>query len=317
MKTTKVYIDGQSGTTGLNLAKRLEGRADIELLAIDPERRREAAERERLINESEITVLCLPDDAAREAVRMVRNDRVRLIDASTAHRVEPGWDYGFPELAPEFRARVRVSKRVAVPGCYASGFLALVRPLVEAGVLPRDYPLVCHAVSGYSGAGKAAIARYESEDRPVSFDSPRQYALSGTHKHLPEMQKIAGLDFAPVFNPMVCDFYAGMTVSVPLHTRLLPGRPDARQIRETLASHYEGEAFVKVRALGGEDVLKDGFLPANTLAGRDLIEIFVCGGAERVLLAARLDNLGKGAAGAAVQCLNLMTGAAEDTGLRG
>ncbi len=184
-------------------------------------------------------------------------------------------------------------------------------------MLPKDYPVTCHAVSGYSGAGKGAIAVYESEDRPDGYGSPRQYALGQTHKHLPEMQKIAGLSYAPIFNPMVCDYFAGMVVSVPLHRRLLNGNPSVGEIHAMFLNHYAGQQFVKVRAIAGTDVLEDGFLPANTLAGTNMLEVFVSGNEERILLAARLDNLGKGASGAALQCFNIMTGAAEETGLLG
>ncbi|HAM68928.1 MAG TPA: N-acetyl-gamma-glutamyl-phosphate reductase [Ruminococcus sp.] len=315
MKTTKVYIDGQAGTTGLKLFDRIKDRDDIELLMIDPAKHRDNAERARLINESDVTFLCLPDAASIEAVSFVENPETRIIDASTAHRTNPDWAYGFPELSPAHRARILTAKRVAVPGCYASGFAAIVYPMIQSGFLPKDYPLTCHAVSGYSGAGKGAIAVYESDDRPAEFDSPRQYALGLTHKHLPEMQKVSGLDFPPVFNPLVCDYYAGMVVSVPLHRRLLNGKPSIEQIHEMFEKHYDGQRFVKVRALQGADVLENGFLPANTLAGTNLLEIFVCGNDERILLASRLDNLGKGASGAALQCFNLMTGAPEETGL--
>lgn len=315
MITTKVYIDGQAGTTGLKLFDRIKGREDIELLTIAPEKHRDNAERARLINESDITFLCLPDAASIEAVSFVKNPNTKIIDASTAHRTNPDWAYGFPELSPAHREKIRTAKRVAVPGCYASGFAALVYPMVQSGFLPKNYPVTCHAVSGYSGAGKNAIAVYESADRPAEFDSPRQYALSLNHKHLPEMQKVSGLDFPPVFNPLVCDYYAGMVVSVPLHRNFLCKMPSIEQIHEMFAKHYEGEQFVKVRALQGTDVLENGFLPANTLAGTNLLEIFVCGNEDRILLAARLDNLGKGASGAALQCFNIMTGAPEETGL--
>ncbi len=315
MKTTKVYIDGQAGTTGLKLFDRIKDRDDIELLMIDPAKHRDNAERARLINESDVTFLCLPDAASIEAVSFVENPETRIIDASTAHRTNPDWAYGFPELSPAHRERILTAKRVAVPGCYASGFAAIVYPMIQSGFLPKDYPLTCHAVSGYSGAGKGAIAVYESDDRPAEFDSPRQYALGLNHKHLPEMQKVSGLEFPPVFNPLVCDYYAGMVVSVPLHRRLLNGKPSIEQIHEMFEKHYDGQRFVKVRALQGADVLENGFLPANTLAGTNLLEIFVCGNDERILLASRLDNLGKGASGAALQCFNLMTGAPEETGL--
>ncbi len=317
MTNIKVYIDGQAGTTGLKLFDRIKDRPDITLLTIDPAKHRDNAERARLINESDVTFLCLPDAASVEAVSFVENPKVRIIDASTAHRTNPDWAYGFPELSAAHREKIVKSNRVAVPGCYASGFLSLVYPMVESGMLPKDYPVTCHAVSGYSGAGKGAIAVYESEDRPDGYGSPRQYALGQTHKHLPEMQKIAGLSYAPIFNPMVCDYFAGMVVSVPLHRRLLNGNPSVEEIHAMFLNHYAGQQFVKVRAIAGTDVLEDGFLPANTLAGTNMLEVFVSGNEERILLAARLDNLGKGASGAALQCFNIMTGAAEETGLLG
>lgn len=315
MKNTKVYIDGQAGTTGLKLFERIKNRSDIELLTIDPALHRDNAERARLINESDITFLCLPDAASIEAVSFVENPETRIIDASTAHRTNPDWAYGFPELSAAHREKIRTSKRVAVPGCYASGFVSLVYPMIQSGIMPADYPVTCHAVSGYSGAGKNAIAVYESAEKPADFYSPRQYALGQKHKHLPEMQKVSGLTYPPMFNPLVCDYFAGMVVSVPLHRRLLNGNPTLEEVHAMFEKHYAGQRFVKVRALQGEDVLENGFLPANTLAGTNLLEVFVCGNDEQILLAARLDNLGKGASGAALQCFNIMTGAPEETGL--
>lgn len=315
MKNTKVYIDGQAGTTGLKLFERIRNRSDIELLTIDPALHRDNAERARLINESDVTFLCLPDAASIEAVSFVENPETRIIDASTAHRTNPDWAYGFPELSAAHREKIRTSKRVAVPGCYASGFASLVYPMIQSGMMPKDYPVTCHAVSGYSGAGKNAIAVYESDEKPSDYESPRQYALGQKHKHQPEMQKISGLTYPPMFNPLVCDYFAGMVVSVPLHRRLLSGNPSLKEIHAMFEKHYAGQRFVKVRALQGADVLENGFLPANTLAGTNLLEVFVCGNDEQILLAARLDNLGKGASGAALQCFNIMTGAPEETGL--
>ena len=315
MKNTKVYIDGQAGTTGLKLFERIKDRSDIELLTIDPALHRDNAERARLINASDVTFLCLPDAASIEAVSFVENPNTRIIDASTAHRTNPDWAYGFPELSKAHREKILTSKRVAVPGCYASGFVSLVYPMIQSGLMPKDYPVTCHAVSGYSGAGKNAIAVYESAEKPLDYESPRQYALGQKHKHLPEMQKISGLTYPPMFNPLVCDYFSGMVVSVPLHRRLLNGNPSLEEVHAMFAKHYEGQRFVKVRALQGADVLENGFLPANTLAGTNLLEVFVCGNDEQILLAARLDNLGKGASGAALQCFNIMTGAPEETGL--
>lgn len=307
----KVYIDGQEGTTGLKILERFKDRTDIELLRIDEDKRKDNDERRRMINSSDYTFLCLPDAAAKEAVAMA-DERVRIIDASTAHRTNPDWAYGFPELGRDFRERIARSNRVAVPGCYASGFASMVYPLVKLGILPADYPVSVHAVSGYSGAGKKAIAVYEGDERPADHDSPRQYALTQQHKHLPEMQKICGLDFAPTFNPLICDFFSGMVVSLPLHTRLLAKKYGAEDIRKALSEYYADSFFVKVMPEGEP---ADGFIGANNLADTNFMEIFVNGNDERLILCSRLDNLGKGASGAAVQCLNIMMGIDEKTGL--
>lgn len=315
MKTTRVYIDGQAGTTGLRLRERIQNRTDIELLTIDPAKHRDTAERARLINESDVTFFCLPSNAAAEAVTLVQNPDVRIIDASAAHRTDPEWVYGFPELSAEYRERIRTAKRVAVPGCYASGFVSLVYPMIRSGLMPPDYPVTCHGVGGYSSGGREVIARYESPDRPASYDSARLYALGQKHKHLAEMQKIPGLSFTPIFNPIRCTHHSGMAVSVPLYTRLLNGQPGAAEIRAMFAKHYAGQRFVRVCELYGDDVLEERFLPSNTLAGTNMLEIIVFGNDERVQLVARFDNLGKGASGAAIQCFNLMTGAPEETGL--
>ncbi len=308
---TKIYIDGQEGTTGLKILERFKGRNDIELLRIDENKRKDNDERRRMINSSDFTFLCLPDAAAREAVAMA-DDNVRIIDASTAHRTNPDWAYGFPALGKDFREKIVKSNRVAVPGCYASGFASMVYPLVKLGIMPADYPVSAHAVSGYSGAGKKAIAVYESADRPTDFDSPRQYALTQQHKHLPEMQKICGLKYAPSFNPLICDFFSGMVVSLPLHTRLLTKKYGADDIRKALAEYYANSFFVKVMPDGEP---KDGFIGSNNLSGTNNMEIFVNGNDERLIICSRLDNLGKGASGAAVQCLNIMMGIDEKTGL--
>lgn len=308
---TKIYIDGQEGTTGLKILERFKGRNDIELLRIDEDKRKDNDERKRMINSSDFTFLCLPDAAAREAVAMA-DDNVRIIDASTAHRTNPDWAYGFPELGRDFREKIAKSSRVAVPGCYASGFASMVYPLVKLGIMPADYPVSAHAVSGYSGAGKKAIAVYESADRPADFDSPRQYALTQQHKHLPEMQKICGLEYAPAFNPLICDFFSGMVVSLPLHTRLLTKKYSAEDIRKALSEYYAESFFVKVMP-DGEPA--DGFIGSNNLSGTNNMEIFVNGSDDRLIICSRLDNLGKGASGAAVQCLNIMMSIDEKTGL--
>lgn len=312
---TKVFIDGREGTTGLQIYERFAKRDDIEILLIDEDKRKDLSERKKLINASDITFLCLPDAAAIEAVSLIENPNVRVIDASTAHRTNPAWDYGFPELSAKHRESISKSKRVTNPGCYASGFISLVYPLVKAGVLPEDYPLTAHAVSGYSGAGKKMIAVMESGDKPFECESPRQYALSQQHKHLPEMQQVCGLKYKPMFNPIVDDYYCGMVVTVPLISRALNKRYTAGNIHEILSSHYDGQRFVKVMELGGKETLPDGFLAANTLADTNDMQIFVCGNDEQILLAARLDNLGKGASGAAVQNMNIMLGLDETVGL--
>lgn len=307
----KVYIDGQEGTTGLKILERFKNRNDIELLRIAEDKRKNNDERKKMINSSDFTFLCLPDAAAKEAVSMA-DDNVRIIDASTAHRTNPDWAYGFPELGKDFREKIARSNRVAVPGCYASGFASMVYPLVKLGIMPSDYPVSVHAVSGYSGAGKKAIAVYESADRPADFDSPRQYALTQQHKHLPEMQKICGLEYAPAFNPLVCDYFSGMVVSLPVHTRLLTKKYSADNIRKMLAEYYADSFFVKVMP---ENEPQDGFIGANDLSGTNFMEIFVNGNEERLIICSRLDNLGKGASGAAVQCLNIMMGIDEKMGL--
>lgn len=313
--SVKVYIDGQEGTTGLKILERFEGRNDIELLRISEDKRKDSAERARLINMSDYTFLCLPDDAAREAVSFAENDHVRIIDASTAHRTNPAWAYGFPELSPEHREKIRTSNRVAVPGCYASGFASVVYPLVSNGIIPADFPVFAYATSGYSGAGKKAIAVYESDDKPFEFNSPRQYALSQQHKHLPEMQAVSGLTYKPMFNPMVCDYFSGMVVSVPLQTRMLPKAVTAQEVHEMYEKHYTGANMVEVMPLMSADEQKSFFLASNTLSGKNKLQVFVFGNDEQMLLCARLDNLGKGASGAAVQCLNIMMGIDETTGL--
>ena len=298
----KVFIDGSAGTTGLRIREMLGKREDISLIALPEQLRKDVAARRDAINGADAVFLCLPDDAAREAVGLVENKNTVVIDASTAHRTSPGWAYGFPELSASHRAAIVNGKRIANPGCYASGFLALVYPLVAAGVLPKDYPLVCHAVSGYSGAGKKGIAEYEAENRPESYDTPRLYALTLSHKHLPEMQAVCGLTRTPVFNPYVCDYYCGMTVNVPLFSDLLAKKVSVADVKELLRAHYAGAHFV---TLGEEP---SGYISANTLNGTNRMELLVNGNEDRILLTARFDNLGKGASGAAIQNMNLALG---------
>ena len=298
----KVFIDGSAGTTGLRIREMLGKRTDISLISLPEQLRKDVAARKEAINASDVTFLCLPDDAAREAVLLVENLDTVVIDASTAHRTAAGWAYGFPELSAAHRAAIAHGKRIANPGCYASGFIALVYPLVKAGLVAPDYPFVCHAVSGYSGAGKKGIAEYEAENRPPLYDTPRLYALSLSHKHLPEMKAVCGLSRTPVFNPYVCDYYCGMTVNVPLFADLLVKKTAAADIRALLAEHYAESAFLSV----GEE--ESGYISANTLNETNRMEILVNGNDERILLTARFDNLGKGASGAAIQNMNIALG---------
>lgn len=311
----KVFIDGKEGTTGLKIFERFAKRSDLEILQIDEEKRKDPVEKAKMINASDYTFLCLPDAAAIESAELCTNPNTVIIDASTAHRTNPAWAYGFPELSAEFRRKIETSKRIAVPGCYASGFISLGYPLVQSRILPKDYPVVIHAVSGYSGAGKKAIAQYEDPARNPELDSPRLYALTQSHKHLPEMKKITGLDYEPVFNPYVCDYFQGMTVSVGLHSRLLGKKVTAKDVWEMMSEHYKDSRFVKVAGFMGEGTLTEQFIPANTLAGTNNMQIFVYGNDDRIMLTSRFDNLGKGASGAAVQCLNISMGIDEGTSL--
>ena len=311
----KVFIDGKEGTTGLKIFERFAKRTDIEILQIDDEKRKDPVEKAKMINASDYTFLCLPDAAAIESAELCTNPKTVIIDASTAHRTNPEWAYGFPELSADFRKKIETSNRIAVPGCYASGFIALGYPLVHSKIMQPDYPVVIHAVSGYSGAGKKAIAQYENPARNPELDSPRLYALTQAHKHLPEMKKIAGLDYEPVFNPYVCDYFQGMTVTVGLHSRLLGKKVTAHDVWEMMSEHYKDCNFVKVAGFMGEGTLTEQFIPANTLAGTNNMQIFVYGNDDRIMLTSRFDNLGKGASGAAVQCLNIRMGIDETTSL--
>ena len=304
----KVFIDGSAGTTGLRIYERLAGLDGVELLTLPDELRKDASARTEAIAEADVAMLCLPDDAAREAAAMADASGTAVIDASTAHRIAPGWAYGFPELSAAHRDAIKASGRVAVPGCHASGFIALVFPLVEAGLLPKDAELSVFSLTGYSGGGKKMIAEYEATERSPLYDAPRQYALGQTHKHLPEMQAVTGLEKAPVFCPTVAPFYSGMEVTVPLFADAINGGAD--EIKEIYKAKYTGPV---VRFSDAPDA--DGMLSAAAKSGTDGMEISVFGNGERILLTARYDNLGKGASGAAVQCLNIMRGADETAGL--
>ena len=311
MKKPKVYIDGKEGTTGLQIYQRLGEREDIELLLIDEDKRKDPEERKKFLNAADLVFLCLPDAAAVEAVSMIENPQTRVIDASTAHRTAEGWVYGFPELLPGQRQRIKFASRVANPGCHATGFLSTAAPLVKLGVLPTDYPVTCFSLTGYSGGGKKMIAEYEAPDRSVLLDAPSIYATGLQHKHLPEMQKMAGLDYPPVFAPILGDIYKGMATSVLLQNRFLKGNPSAQDIWELLMSYYEGQSMISIAPFGGNAPR----LAANALAGRDVLEITVSGHGDQTMLTAQFDNLGKGASGAAVQNMNIMLGFPETTGL--
>ncbi len=310
---TKIFIDGSEGTTGLRIHERFSERDDVELLSISPELRKDPAERKRLINSSDITFLCLPDAAATESVSLVENENVVIIDTSTAHRTNEGWAYGFAELSKNHREAIKNGKRIAVPGCHATGFISLVYPMVAGGILPADYPVSAFSLTGYSGGGKKMIAAYESEDKTADLFAPREYALSQQHKHLKEMQKITGLARTPLFSPIVDDYYSGMLVTVPLYADMLKGATVA-SVREYFKEYYKGEKFITV-ADEGDEIASTGFLSGNQLTGKDGLKIYVTGNDDRILLSSQFDNLGKGASGAAMQCMNIVLGCDEAKGL--
>lgn len=310
----KVFVDGQEGTTGLRLLDYLSGRSDVELLRIADDKRKDPAERARFLNAADVAFLCLPDVASREAVALVTNPNTCVIDASTAFRTTDSWAYGLPELTRGQREKIRTSKRIAVPGCHASAFLMAVRPLVEAGVMQADYPVSAFSLTGYSGGGKQMIAEFEAGGNP-KLNSPRPYSLGLAHKHLPEMRVQAGLAQAPIFNPIVGNFLKGLAVTVPVYPDRLARKVTPEQIADIYRKHYEGEQFVRVMPVGDEANLDGGFFDVQGNNDTNRVDLFVFGSAERIVLMARLDNLGKGAAGAAVQCMNVHVGADEATGL--
>lgn len=310
----RVFIDGEAGTTGLQIRERLEGRRDIELVSIDPAKRKDADERKRLLNSVDAVILCLPDDAAREAVSLIENDAVKVIDASTAHRVAEGWTYGFAEMAKDQRAKITASKRISNPGCYPTGFIGLVRPLVEAGLVPREWPLSVNAVSGYSGGGKSMIAEFEDEAAENFTRAPfRIYAMAQKHKHVPEMQKYAGLARGPIFQPSVGRYYKGMIVEVPLPLSALPRAPKLADVRAALEAAYAGERFVSLAS--AEECAAVKTLDPEGLNDTNQMWLFIFGHDDEARLVALLDNLGKGASGAAVQNLNIALGLDEGAGL--
>ena len=304
----KVFIDGSAGTTGLRIAERLACRKDIQIIKLPEALRKDQEARKQALNDADIAFLCLPDDAAREAVSLVDNPDTVIIDASTAHRTLPDWAYGFPELSAFHEEKIRSSKRIALPGCHASGFIALVYPLIEAGLLDKKTLVTCHSVTGYSGGGKKMIADYESEERDMLLGAPRQYGLSQQHKHLKEMQGITGLETAPIFTPIVADFYSGMTVTVPLFQSQIKG--GVEDIKRIYAQKYAGDI---VQYVESED--DNGFLSGLKESKKDGMKITVAGNEERILLIASYDNLGKGASGAAVECMNIALGVEKTKGL--
>lgn len=309
-----VYVDGQEGTTGLRINEYLARRTDVELLRIEADKRKDPAERARLLNAADVAFLCLPDAASREAAAMVTNPNTCLIDASTAHRTAPGWVFGLPELARGQREAIRAAKRIANPGCHATAFILAVRPLVEAGLLPRAAHVTATSITGYSGGGKSMIAEYEAGGN-AKLSSPRPYALGLAHKHIPEMMAHTGLTVAPVFMPIVGHFYKGLAVTVPLHLSDLRAGTTPQQVRDALAAHYEGERFVRVMPLRDPDTLAHGFFDVQANNDTNDVDLFVFGNEQQILVMARLDNLGKGASGAAVQSMNVHLGVDETTGL--
>jgi N-acetyl-gamma-glutamyl-phosphate reductase len=316
MKKT-VFVDGQHGTTGLKIRERLSVRKDIEIIEIPEEKRKDPETKKQFLNEADIVFLCLPDDAARESVSLIKNSSVCVLDGYTAHRVTEGWVYGLPELKKEQRTLIKKSKRISVPGCHPTGFILMIYPLVAQGIMAPDYPVTCHAVSGYSGGGKAMIADYESKNAPDYIKNPRPYALELNHKHIPEMTKVVGLSRPPIFAPTVVNLYNGEIISIPLIPSYLKIKSGAKEIREALAKYYAGEQFIKVMPYPAKDHLKNGYLTFTDCNGTNNLEIFVFGNEERILLSARYDNLGKGASGAAIQNMNIVLGLPETTGLEG
>lgn len=306
----KIFIDGSAGTTGLRIYDRLGNREDIELITLSDDLRKDPVARKKALNDADIAFLCLPDAAAIESVLMIENDNTVVIDTSTAHRTNADWAYGFPELSKDFEEKIKTSKRIAVPGCHASGFIALVYPLVEAGVLSKDVLLSCFSLTGYSGGGKKMIADYESDDKDVLLDAPRQYALGQKHKHLPEMSKITGIENAPIFCPVVSDFYSGMQVTVPIFANQLKNGTGLEDIKNIYKNKYNGPIVEFVDAIDQE-----GFISMAAVHGKDSMKLTAYGNDERIILTAVYDNLGKGASGAAVECLNIVLGNDKTDGL--
>lgn len=310
----KVFVDGREGTTGLQIIDYLSSRKDVELLEIDAALRKDTHERQKQINRSDVTFLCLPDAASRESASLVTNPNTCIIDASTAFRTHPDWVYGLPELEPGQRELLRKTKRIANPGCHATAFLLGVHPLIQNGIMPRDYPVCCYSITGYSGGGKKLIAAYETQ-HTQALDSPRHYALGLSHKHLPEMKVRAGLTMDPIFTPVVADFYKGLAVTIFIHPHLLKHRMTPTELQHVFHSFYKNEPFVRVFPFDGKNNLDQGFFDVQACNNTNRADLFVFGNHEQMAVITRIDNLGKGASGAAVQCMNIHLGLDETTGL--
>lgn len=312
---TKIFIDGRAGTTGLQIEGCMGLREDVELIDLPENLKKDPAARKDAIQKADFVFLCLPDAAAKEAAEMVEDSGTRVIDASTAHRTDPAWAYGFPELSKDHRAAIQTAQFVANPGCHATGFISLVYPLVQLGILPLGYPLTAHSLTGYTGGGKKMIAEYESPERDTEYDSPRHYGLGLSHKHIPEMMQVCGLARKPIFCPIVCDFPQGMLVTVPLFFDMLPKETTLESLKTAYSDFYAGEKNIHVMPVMGEGVLQGGCLGSNNVVGTNDLNIYVCGNEEQAIVCAQFDNLGKGASGAAVQNLNIMLGINENYGL--
>ncbi|MCU6709755.1 N-acetyl-gamma-glutamyl-phosphate reductase [Paenibacillus sp. J5C_2022] len=309
-----IFVDGQEETTGLKIHEYLSMIPNVEVIKIESDRRKDYETRKALINEADVVFLCLPDSASRESVSMISNSKTKVIDASTAFRTNPEWTYGLPELNEDQRDKIRNSARVSVPGCHATGFILPIQPLVGEGVIPKDYPMTCYSLTGYSGGGKGLIAEYQNSNRKQLY-APRQYALHLEHKHLPEMQHYSGLNSAPLFTPIVGNYYQGDAVTIPLFPKMFTRKLNARDIQELLASYYRDERFIRVIPFDSEAYLEDGFFNLMRCNNTNNLDIFVFGHQDEVLLVSRFDNLGKGASGAAIQIMNIMLGLDEGTGL--
>lgn len=310
----KVFVDGSEGTTGLQINDRLNSRNDLDILMIDPEKRKDPVERSKFLNSADIVFLCLPDPAAKESVSLITNPHTKVIDASTAHRTDPDWAYGLPELSSEHRNKIKNSSRVTVPGCYATGFISLIYPIVKSGLLPAHYPVTTFGISGYSGGGKKLIEKFEHNYTP-DLESPQLYALGLAHKHIPEMTVITGLTNKPIFSPAVCNYYKGMTVSVPIHVRLLDKKLTKYDFHQQLSENYAGQKFIKVMPLDTETTYPNSFIGAKRLNDTNMLEIYVTGNDDMIMLISVLDNLGKGSSGAAIQNMNIMLGLDEGLSL--